>query len=629
MCGISGIVTRDGRAPDEGRLRRMSEKIRHRGPDGDGILLLDGIGFAHRRLAILDLTEKGSQPMTSPSGRYMIVYNGEIYNYEDLKKELSGEWYSSSDTEVILRGFEEWGTEIFQKLRGMFAIAIWDKKEKKLILARDPVGKKPLFWTQASNGDFYFASEVKAFRGMVPFEVDWNAVRTFLGLQYVPAPKTGFLNISQLEPGTYIEFDSSGFRSHRFHSWSPDLSASQTNATNGEIDAMIREKLNASVLKRQLSSDVPVGAFLSGGIDSAVIVAFASQHSERPIRTFTMGFPDLGMDERYTARQISNVFQTDHDEFEARPEHLKELLDTIVLHYDVPYADSSALPTWLLAKETASEIKVVLTGDGGDEAFGGYRRYGYYLQALRLRSLPVASLLSGLSVPLHDVRFERIAETIRAARRGWARGYGELFTGSYFGRSAATRLMTREFRSLTTGSGGVHFIHDFLKSSQSQNKRLPLEQAMYFDLCSYLPDDLNVKMDRATMAFGLEARSPFLDQDLLSYCLRLPLSQKVTYGKTKVALRRAMRDVLPPAVLSRKKMGFQVPLTNWFRGPLRELVLDRCLSDASPLKPLFRHEEMKRLLNENDSGTDHGNRLWMLVSLSTWLSGVHEIKNDA
>lgn len=620
MCGIAGIVTRDGHPPNEDVLRRMSERVKHRGPDGEGMWIGHGIGMAHRRLAVLDLSNHASQPMRSADGRFVIVYNGEVYNFMRLKSELGGAWISASDTEVILKGFERWGTGLFEKLRGMFAIAVWDSKERRLTLARDPVGKKPLFYARARNGDFLFASEVKALRGAAPFEVDWNTVRTFLGLQYVPSPQTGFVGISQISPGSYARWDADGFREARFHRWDSSRAGSVHGMSERAMDDEIRARIDGAVAARLAASDVPVGAFLSGGIDSAAVVAFAAARVDRPLQTFTMGFPDLGMDERAQARTVAKTFGTDHDEFEAKPEHLMELLDTIVAHYDVPYADSSAIPTWLLARETAHEIKVVLTGDGGDEAFGGYRRYGYFLHALRLRSLPVVRLLNGFAGVFHDAKYARMAETIRASRRGWARGYAELFCGSYFGRETEKRLLTNEFRARTTGHGGVHVIERSLKDLQAALRKHPLEHAMFFDLTSYLADDLNVKMDRATMAFGLEARSPFLDVDLLDFCLRLPLNQKVIHGKTKVALRRALQGVLPPSIVHRRKMGFQVPLASWFRGPLRDAARERCLSHASPLSPLFVRKEMQRLFDENDRGTDHGNRLWMLVSLATWLA---------
>ncbi|MBU0540069.1 asparagine synthase (glutamine-hydrolyzing), partial [Patescibacteria group bacterium] len=428
MCSIAGIVTKNGTSPDEGLLRRMADSLKHRGPDGEGIWTRPGIGLAHRRLAIIDLSERGAQPMSNVQrptsnvprpisedrGELTIVFNGEIYNYRDLKKELSANWKSDSDTEVILEGYRKWGDDVVKRLRGMFAFALWDAPRKRLLLARDRIGKKPLFFTQNSSGDFLFASEIKAFRGIADLKPDWDAIRLFLGLQYVPSPKTGFENVSQLEPGCMGILESGEWKIKRYHRWNDEIRMTNDERgkiSNDEIDAQIKSKLDEAVKIRQLAADVPVGAFLSGGIDSAAVVAFASRYSEKPLQTFTMGFPSLKMDERKEARKIAEFFKTDHQDFEARPEHLIELIDTLVDHYDVPYADSSALPLWLLARETSKQIKVVLTGDGGDETFGGYRRYTAFERALRIPSA-AASIFEITCHVTHDNRFCRMAETV-------------------------------------------------------------------------------------------------------------------------------------------------------------------------------------------------------------------------
>ncbi|MBU0540134.1 asparagine synthase (glutamine-hydrolyzing), partial [Patescibacteria group bacterium] len=421
MCGIAGIVTKNGTSPDESQLRRMASALKHRGPDGEGVWTRPGIGLAHRRLAIIDLSERGAQPMHDTRGEVSIVFNGEIYNYRELKNELNADWRSESDTEVVLEGYRKWGDNVVKRLRGMFAIAIWDAPRKRLLLARDRIGKKPLFYTQTASGDFLFASEIKAFRGVADLKPDWDAIRLFLGLQYVPSPKTGFENISQLELGCIGILESGEWRTEKYHRWNDEIRITNDESgnsdrsigaiSNDEIDQQIRSKLDDAVKIRLLAADVPVGAFLSGGIDSAAVVAIASRYSEKPLQTFTMGFPSLKMDERREARKIAEFFKTDHQDFEARPEHLIELIDTLVDHYDVPYADSSALPLWLLARETAKQIKVVLTGDGGDETFGGYRRYTAFERALRIPSA-AASIFEITCHVTHDNRFCRMAETV-------------------------------------------------------------------------------------------------------------------------------------------------------------------------------------------------------------------------
>ncbi len=641
MCGIAGIVKKNGTLPDEGLLRRMSAALAHRGPDGEGIWIGPGIGLAHRRLAIIDLSTRAAQPMSEVQprrsnlggptsedrGGCTIVFNGEIYNYRELKKELDADWKSDSDTEVVLEGYRKWGDDVVKRLRGMFAFAIWDGPRKRLLLARDRIGKKPLFYTRNSSDDFLFASEIKAFRGLVDLKPDWNAIRLFLGLQYVPSPKTGFENVFQLEPGTIGILDDKGWRTEKYNEWSSGVGArlprpglenggGRENPAPTEIDEQIRSKLDEAVRIRQTASDVPVGAFLSSGIDSAAVVAFASKHSERPLQTFTMGFPNAQMDERSAARKLSEHFRTDHMDFEVRPEHLIELIETLVDHYDAPYADSSALPLWLLARETAKQIKVVLTGDGGDETFGGYRRYAAFERALRIPSAaaPFFELTCRLT---HDHRFCRMAETVKT------HSYGELFCGSYFNTKSLKEICTEEFLKQTEEFDAVRFVGaGFSRPSADSGEggtSPPLQDAMLFDLTSYLPDDLNVKMDRAAMAFGLEARSPFLDQELVKFALSLPLNQKVDHGKTKIALKRALKGIVPEWVLNRPKLGFQVPLAEWFRGPLEKMLRERCLDQNSPLHKIMKREVIEHLIDENKNGADHGNRLWMLLTLSIWL----------
>ncbi|MFA5935814.1 MAG: asparagine synthase (glutamine-hydrolyzing) [Patescibacteria group bacterium] len=614
MCGIAGIVTKNGAPLDEGLLRGMSGAIRHRGPDGEGIWTGSGVGFAHRRLAIIDLDPRAAQPMQDRMGELAIIFNGEIYNYKELRTELSAEWETESDTEVILEGYRVWGDDVVTKLRGMFAFALWDTKKNRLLIARDRIGKKPLFYATAKNGDFVFASEIKAFKDVVNLKPDMDDVRTFLGLQYVPTPRTGFIGVSQLAPGHIGIMENGKLTTHPYHMWSRET----CKMSNGHIDEGIRNRLDEAVKLRMLASDVPVGAFLSGGVDSAAVVAYASKYVDK-LQTFTMGFDVASMDERKEAREIAEKFNTEHHEFIATPEDLLRLVDDLVEQYDAPYADSSALPLWLLAQETSKHIKVVLTGDGGDETFGGYKRYLAYLQALELAHLPLLNAVTAPAVHwlgrvIQDPRFERFGQMANVMQTRPEAAYGELFCGAYFNSCRLEEMCQPEFLKQTKDSDAVSFVAKTMGGSAD------LDAAMYFDLTSYLPDDLNVKMDRATMKFGLEARAPFLDQDLVQFALGLPLEQKVHAGQTKVSLKRAMRSILPSDVLDRKKKGFQVPLAEWFRGPLKDLVQERCLGASSPLRTILKPEAIERLINENQDGADHGNRLWMLLTLSTWLS---------
>lgn len=616
MCGIAGIVTRDGSPPNEGILRRMSESIAHRGPDGAGAWSAPGIGLAHRRLAIIDLSPSAAQPMHDASGKLTIVFNGEIYNYLELRRELEAKgvaFRTHSDTEVILEAYRAWGSDAFARLRGMFALAIWDAAARRLILARDKVGKKPLFYATTPDGHLAFASEIKALHAAVDLKPDWNDVRTFLGLQYVPTPRTGFVGVSQLGAGHVAQFENGTLTSHPYHMWPRET----CELSDERVFDGIRTRLDDAVKMRVLASDVPVGAFLSGGIDSAAVVKIASNYSKN-LSTYTMGFPSFKMDERREADAISKKIGTNHHEFVAQPEQLAVLLDDIVAQYDAPYADSSALPLWLLAKETAKEIKVVLTGDGGDELFGGYRRYVAYQRALMLARLPFsASASRAWGRILNDPRYERMAATIGAFPDQPGRAYGELFCSSYFSTVQASKILSKEFqdflKSKTRNDDPVTFV-------ASQMADASLDSAMRFDFISYLADDLNVKMDRATMRFGLEARSPFLDSELATFALSLPTRLKVRGGKTKIALKMSLAGILPDDVLNRKKRGFQVPLAEWFRGPLAFLLKERLLDPSLPISRIINPDAVHRLIAENARGTDHGNRLWMLLSLSTWLT---------
>ncbi|MFH1078172.1 MAG: asparagine synthase (glutamine-hydrolyzing) [Patescibacteria group bacterium] len=618
MCGIAGIAMKNGALPDEGLLRRMSGALAHRGPDGEGVWTGPGIGLAHRRLSIIDLDRRASQPMAADG--LAIVFNGEIYNYRELRAELKGvSWKTESDTEAVLEGYRAWGEDVVKHLRGMFAFAIWDASKRQLFVARDRIGKKPLFLARTRDGGLVFASEIKAFAGIVDLKPDWDAIRLFLGLQYVPSPKTGFLGVEQLKPGYVGVWNDGTWGTRRYHDPSSVPGTQDTARTDADIDADIRSRLEDAVKVRMLAADVPVGAFLSGGVDSAAVVAYATKYAEKPLQTFTMGFPSLAHDERVEAEEIAKHFKTDHRAFEAKPDDLLALVDTLVGHYDAPYADSSALPLWLLAKETSKHVKVVLTGDGGDETFGGYRRYVAFDQAARLSRIPFAGAFTrAVGALTRDARYRRMADSVDACHAGSGRAYGEMFCGSYFNSRSIADLCTSDFLKTTGTADAVAFVAARMKS-EGGRMGPPLQRAMLFDLISYLPDDLNVKMDRATMAFGLEARAPFLDQDLVAMSMGLPLNQKVNHGRTKVALKRALHGIVPENVLNRPKKGFQVPLADWFRGPLRSLIQERCLDTSSPLAGFMNMNAIQRLVDENSAGSDHGNRLWMLLTLATWL----------
>ncbi|QQR60705.1 asparagine synthase (glutamine-hydrolyzing) [Candidatus Uhrbacteria bacterium] len=587
MCGIAGLIAKNGRSLDQGRLVAMAGKIAHRGPDGDGMWVEGQAGLAHRRLALVDLSPSGAQPMISDDGRYVITFNGEIYNYKELREEYlakGGMLRSTSDTEILLTLFAQEGEAMLAKLRGMFAFAIWDKQESCLFFARDRIGKKPFFYRH-NEDEFAFASEVKS---LIDAEarIDEQAVRLFLGLQYVPSPLTGFKNIFSLEPGMC-------------GTWKDGVLATRSYiepVTRSDVsfdDAVheVRRILDESVRLR-LIADVPVGIFLSGGIDSSSIAALAHKQGVK-LSSFTLGFDEAAFDERDQAAELAKEFGFEHHSFLAKPEDLLAIADEVIEHYDVPYADSSSLNTWILARETKKHVKAALTGDGGDELFGGYRRYRYFEQALGFKQMGVGPIAGQMSrvvgQVMGDPKFQRFADTIDG-------GYASLFCGAYFQQPEA-----------------LAFIDSHLKKDLD-----PIGAAMDFDLHSYLSDDLNVKMDRASMRHGLEARCPLLDQELVSYVTSLPTEYRYKKGQTKRLLVEAVKDLLPIEIGKRAKRGFQVPLAIWFRGALRNAFVERCVN-STKLHTYVAKERVEKLLSENDRGSDHGNRLWMLYSLATWL----------
>jgi asparagine synthase (glutamine-hydrolysing) len=613
MCGIAGLVTPDERLPDEGLLQRLTDDLRHRGPDGGGVWAAPGIGLGHRRLAIIDLSDRAAQPMAAKDGLHVISYNGEVYNYRELRVELAelgATFTSDSDTEVVLNAYRAWGPDCAKRFRGMFAFAIWDAAKKTCVLIRDRIGKKPIFYRTLSDGTVAFSSEIGALAKIEPVTVDDEAIRLFFGLQYVPSPLTGYKELRSLPPGHRAFVSNGEIRVEPYASWDTEDPLFARRPNEGLVELL------EEAVRLRLRADVTVGAFLSGGIDSAAIVALATRYASRPLRTFTMGFPSIGMDERPEAEAIATHFHTSHDSLEARPEHLAALTERIIDAYGGPYADSSALPVMLLSEIVAREIKVVLVGDGGDELFGGYRRYKAYAQAL------TAAKLGGWMAPwfvmfgqiVRDAQIIRMGETLGMAKANPIRAYGELFCGSYFS-SRLRGMFQPEFLERTKSSDAVAYVAGRMSTLAGK----PLERAMRFDFESYLADDLNVKMDRATMAYGLEARAPFLDARVIAYALKLPLSQRVDMFNTKIALKRAMRGILPDEVLTRPKKGFQVPLAVWFRNELKEYWKERCLAPGAKLHSYVKPEAAKLLFEENERGMNHGNRLWMLLALAVWL----------
>ncbi len=619
MCGIAGVVGLGAFPPDV--LTKALAAQRHRGPDGEGVRGDGRCALGQRRLAVIDLSEAGQAPLANEDGSIWVTHNGEIYNFESLRGELEAlghRFRSRTDTEVIVHAYEEWGTECVRRFRGMWAFGLWDQRRSRLFLSRDPVGKKPLFYTE-QNGGFLFASELQALLAShaVPREVDLDAIDSYLAWGYIPAPQTGFRGIKKLPPAHTLTLDAGpdGYRIDVKRFWSlsylPKAEMSEEEAVEG-----LRERFREAVRLR-LISDVPLGAFLSGGVDSSIVVGLMTELSSQPVKTFSIGFDDADYDELAHARRVASRWGTDHHEHVVRPE-AAEILPTLARHYGEPYADSSAVPTFYVAQMTRQRVTVALSGDGGDESFAGYERYRANALAARAGLVPGGRTLLGALqriAPDPGERrspFGRIHRFLDAASQPQAARYERwqsIFSGD-FRRS----LYSDHLRGRDLASGA------WLGSLFAETEGLdPVEAAMSVDVRSYLPFDLLVKVDIASMAHSLEVRSPFLDTEVMAFAARLPRAMKMRGREKKHLLKRAFSDLVPEPNMHRRKMGFGVPVGRWFRGPLKEVLHDCVVSERSLSRGYFEPDVLRRLVDQHlAGGADHGAQLWALVMLEMW-----------
>jgi asparagine synthase (glutamine-hydrolysing) len=620
----------------------MIDAQSHRGPDDSGVWSDDRCALGHRRLSIIDLSEAGRQPMSNARGDVQITFNGEIYNFQQLRRELEGlghRFRTSTDTEAIIYAYEQWGTGCLARLRGMFAFGIWDQRRRRLFLARDRVGKKPLFYAQIGDR-FLFASELQGLLvdKDIPREVDPSAIDYYLSYGYVPAPHTAFKGVYKLPPAHYLtlELKQTGFEKRIERYWSLDY---EPKLRIGEAEAceVLREKMTEAVRLRMIS-DVPLGAFLSGGIDSSVVVGLMAKLSGAKVKTFSIGFKEAAYDETAHARRIAERWETDHHEFIVEPDALS-ILPKLVRHYGEPYADSSAIPTFYVAQMTRSHVTVALNGDGGDESFAGYERYLANYLAERMRSVPgAAAAARALSLVIPDSidpksRARRARRFLAVASQPMAERYPRWL--KIFQDEAKPRLYSPGFSSLLNGHGGspsdvaevmgrlasclLALCDDATGASKQLARRHPVDAAMAIDVASYLPYDLLVKVDITSMANSLEARSPFLDHEVMEFAARAPVDIKFRGGRLKSLLKRAFADLLPPENVNRRKMGFGVPVGQWFRGPLRDLLRDALLSPRSLKRGYFREPEIRRLVDEHlERRADHSFQLWNLLMLELW-----------
>jgi asparagine synthase (glutamine-hydrolysing) len=615
MCGIAGLLARDG-ASDLARIQGMIRVLAHRGPDGERVQADGPAALGHRRLSIIDLSDASAEPMTNEDGSLLLVFNGEVYNFKELRQRLAPrhEFRSQGDAEVILHLYEEKGEEAVAELDGMFAFALWDRPRQRVLLARDRAGKKPLFYHDGPRL-LAVASEVKGLLAHpgVPRERDVDALPLYLTHGYVPTPGTFYRHIRALPPGHWMVATAQGAQ--------PPVPYWRVRFHDGKVEddvaaeERLRELLSEAVRKR-LVADVPLGAFLSGGLDSSAVVAFMTRHAQGRVRTFSIGFAGQpAYDETAYAQQVAQHLGTDHTSFTVEPKAL-DLIDKLVWHHDGPFGDSSAVPTYLLAELTRTKVTVALSGDGGDEVFAGYLRlYGGALSE-RMPGL----LRRGLARTLRHLP----EPTDRKSALRYAKRFGE---------AAGLPLVDRYLRwTASFGPELLGVLRPELQAAASPERLRqsfqaelgegdsPLAALLQLNFKTYLLDDLLVKMDRMSMAHGLEARSPFLDTAVIEFGAALPDRLRMRWGKGKVLLRRALRGVLPEAILTRKKMGFGAPLGAWFRSDLDGLVKERLLQAQSPLYEHLRPEPVADLVRRHLAHeADLSAQIWSLLTLESWL----------
>ncbi len=626
MCGICGKVAADRQTRiAEDDIRRMNAVLQHRGPDDEGYYVNNQVGLGHRRLSIIDLST-GQQPMSNARDDLWIVFNGEIYNFLELRSTLGRQgirFQTTSDTEVILHLYDLYGAACVEHLRGMFAFAIWDERRQRLFAARDRVGKKPFFYHVNERG-FWFASEIKAILQDETVERTMNieAMWHYLTYQYAPPPATMFRNICQLPPAHTLIYEHGAAQVERY--WTLRY-LPKTQQSSQERQEELLSLLRESV-KLRMISDVPLGAFLSGGIDSSLVVALMAECSDRPVQTFSIGFEEKEFNELPYARMVAERYGTDHHEFLVKPDAV-EVLPKLVWHFDEPFGDPSAIPTYYLAEMTGHHVKVALNGDGGDESFAGYMRYFglrivkfYRWLPLTIRRHLIETALraahphiSALPAPLAKFyRNVRYVHDLSLASAAELYAYAMMICDN----SLKTTLVTPGVLQQVQHLQSFDFLADYFYSDRTNH----LTDAMlYTDVMTYLPGDLLVKMDRMTMAHHVEGRSPFLDHKLMEFMTTVPAEDKLRGSCSKYLLKQVARPYLSEELLTRRKQGFGVPLRLWFRNELREMLHDHLSASHLVRDGILNGQAIQRILHEHQQSTrDHQHRLWLLLNLEMW-----------
>ncbi|MEM9316247.1 MAG: asparagine synthase (glutamine-hydrolyzing) [Pseudomonadota bacterium] len=618
MCGIAGFTRFGATLGDEETLRTMGNAIRHRGPDASGSYFDDSVGLHHRRLAIIDLSPSGNQPLHSHCGRYVIVFNGEIYNFQELRSELSNNGYTfrtRTDTEVILALYASQGRDCLKALNGMFAFALWDREKETLFLARDRIGKKPLYY-HLRDGDLVFASELKALLAaqLIERKICLEALHDFFAYQYVPDPKTIFEDVYKLPPAHWLEVGPAGVSCEPY--W--DVSFASTHSKRDSEEAL-KEHIEAATARRMIA-DVPLGAFLSGGVDSSGIVATMERLSEQQVRTCSVGFDEERFNETEFARLVAERFSTDHHEFVV-DDTVASALPEIARYFDEPFADPSLVPTYFVSKLARQRVTVALAGDGGDEVFAGYEKYAIDAAENRWRERVPAFLRHSL--------LRWLAPQLRKSSFSLLRRAGTLFSAMatdpamafFLSNAQITDAQWQQLASSTTlrELGDYHPSALTLDAYASCDGADHLAKILYTDLKTYLPGDILVKVDRMSMAHALEVRAPLLDYQLIEFAASLPSTLKYRSGEKKHILKAAFARDLPEEILHRKKMGFSPPLADWFRGELRDLATEVILGAEDGLPRYVNMGAVNDFWREHQQGEiDHGALLWSLLMFQLW-----------
>lgn len=625
MCGITGIFeTRGRRDIDRAVLHRMNESQFHRGPDEGGLHIEPGVGLGHRRLSIIDLST-GQQPLYNEDQSVCVVFNGEIYNYQALIPELQAlghTFHTRSDTEVIVHAWESWGEKCVERFRGMFAFALWDRNRETLFLARDRLGVKPLYYALLDDGTFLFGSELKSIlaHGGLKREIDPYAVEEYFALGYVAEPRAIFKQSKKLPPAHTLLLRRGQPVGEPREYW--DVRFTLNNPiSDADASAELAHRLEESI-KLRMISEVPLGAFLSGGVDSSAVVAMMAGLSNAPVNTCSIGFSDPAFNESEFAKTVADRYHTNHSLDIVESDDF-DLIDTLAKLYDEPYADSSAIPTYRVCQLARKHVTVALSGDGGDESFGGYRRYKLHLMEEKMRS----ALPLGFRRPLFGTLAKLYPKADWAPRIFRAKttfeGIARTSVEGYFHSMSLIRDPIRQqlfSNSFHNALGGYSAIEVFNKHAQKANTDDPLGLIQYIDTHTYLIGDINTKVDRASMAHSLEVREPLMDHELVEWLATLPSHLKMRSGESKYLLKKSMEALLPADVLYRPKMGFAVPLSRWFRGPLRQRVRDSLLKGRIADSGWFNQDKIRQIVEQHESGNcDHSTPIWTLLMYDAFI----------